>query len=134
MSEELEVRSEELKVTSEELCKALRCSTTPFEKCTGCPYDSTESLEDVKERFPDDNIIPPEADCDGMYHFCDVERISLDAAERIEGLNARLDKAVELLKAKFLAADLCSVCKHGVESDFLDFCTDCCGDRFEWKE
>ena len=107
-----------MKVTSEELCKALRCSATPIPKgadiiqyCKGCPYNKN-----------------------GMSSCCDVDRMGMDAAARIEKLDARLDKAVELLKAKFLAADLCSVCKHGIESDFLDFCTDCCGDRFEWRE
>ncbi len=124
----------EKKVSSEELCKALRCAATPFEKCTECPYDSTESLEDFKERFPDDNIIPPEADCDGMYHFCDVDRIALDAAERIEELEKRLVKALCNMHAMAEGADHCFMCKHDNHADVDSYCQGCDGENFEWKE
>ena len=71
---------------TKEIIRALRCAATPYETCTGCPYDRAESLEPIKERFPGNEVALPETDSDGLYHFCDVDKIALDAADRLEEL------------------------------------------------
>ena len=85
------------KVTPEELVKALRCSALPmhdpYEKCIGCPYDMAEDpdefFRELKE-IVDGKIILPKVQSDGMHHYCDVDRIALDAADMIEEFEKRM--------------------------------------------
>ena len=95
------------KVTPEELVKALRCSAIPHETCTGCPYDRAESLEPIKERFPGNEVDLQETDSDGLYHFCDVDRIALDAADMIEAATEK-QKTCPLCHDAYMEIEACN--------------------------
>lgn len=122
----------ERKVTSEELVKALRCAATPIPKdtdlmelCKGCPYDHTEKPEKF-EMFL--------AEKDGLVHCCDADRMSMDAAARIEELEKRLVKALCNMHAMAEGVDHCFMCKHDNHADVDSYCQGCDGENFEWKE
>ena len=123
---------DERKVTSEELCKALRCSATVMPKeadiltyCKGCPYDHTEKPEKF-EMFL--------AEKDGLLHSCYVDRMTMDAAERIEELTAQVERARAALTGAARVVEMCNECAHSFSENAGQFCEDCCGENFEWKE
>lgn len=61
-----------------ELIRALRCTATPYSKCRGekCPYGNMERLEPEVQK----------AVGRGFWFSCDVDRIALEAADRLEKL------------------------------------------------
>ena len=85
------------KVTPEALVKALRCSASPidghYDNCKGCPYDMAEDPDEFfreLEEIVDGKIVLPNVQSDGMHHYCDVDRIALDAADMIEEFEKRM--------------------------------------------
>ena len=123
---------DERKVTSEELCKALRCSAGRFQRgtdlseyCKGCPYDMTEEPRDEFKNM---------AEMDGLIHWCNVDQMAVDAADRIEELTAKVKKATDAIREAASKAELCDLCARSFSENAWQFCEDCDWDNFEWKE
>lgn len=68
-------------MTDKEIVRTLRCTSTPggeHEDCTGCPYYKQERLSaELKERLLVDT-----------WPSGDIDKVGLDAADRIERLEA----------------------------------------------
>ena len=121
-----------MRVESGEIIEALRCSATPIPKgtdclkhCKGCPYDYTEKPGKF-EMFL--------AEKDGLLHGCDVDRMAMDAAERIEELEKRVLTLVRAMQFKPLLGELCGNCKYEERQPGEAPCENCKGLNFEWKE
>lgn len=71
-------------MSTEEIVKALRCTSTPWggkdeeEVCKDCPYLTKEE--------PTAEFMFAANKTDGMIWVCDVDKITLDAADRLEEL------------------------------------------------
>lgn len=76
-------------MSCEDIIMALRCISTPgseHEDCTGCPYFKQERLSaELQERLLVDT-----------WPSCDCNKVCMDAADRIE----RLDAENKALRAK----------------------------------
>jgi hypothetical protein len=76
-------------MSCEDIIRALRCISTPdgeHEDCTGCPYYKKERLSaELQERLLIDT-----------WPRCDCDKVCMDAADRIE----RLDAENKALRAK----------------------------------
>lgn len=79
-------------MSCEDIIRALRCIYTPggeHEDCTGCPYWKKEQLNGrLKEKLGTDT-----------WTSCDIDKVGLDAADRIERLEAE-NKALCAMVAK----------------------------------
>lgn len=79
-------------MSCEDIVRALRCISTPggeHEDCTGCPYYKKERLSaELKERLLVDT-----------WPRCDCDKVCMDAADRIERLEAE-NKALCAMVAK----------------------------------
>lgn len=73
--------------TAKEIVEALRCSSSTDAACKkrGCPYYSQASRDQQKEFFEHSKVNPKKIP-DDFWDECDVDRISMDAAELIEEL------------------------------------------------
>lgn len=65
------MRSEVIELSTQEIIRALRCAASPYPgatTCTGCPYSDQQVTDE------------------GLAVWCDVDRILLDAADRLSRL------------------------------------------------
>lgn len=81
--------------TINEIIKALRCTGTPRPKydCPNCPYRKLEKVEDgipIKE----DIII----DGEKYWENCDVEQVTIDAANMLEKIQQNMEEDINILK------------------------------------
>lgn len=81
---------------------ALRCTSTPRPKygCTDCPYRRLEKVEDdipIKE----DVII----DGEKYWEICDVEQVTIDAANMLEKIQQNMETDIKSLKAWEITAE-----------------------------
>lgn len=79
-------------MSCEDIIRALRCTSTPGDhtsNCEQCPYWKKEQLNgQLKEKLGTDE-----------WTSCDIDKVGLDAADRIERLEAE-NKALRAMVAK----------------------------------
>ena len=86
-----------MRVESGEIIRALRCSSNPMkdERCNGCPYEGAEDIEELRRELEEacgGPVVLPVTQSDGLHHYCDVDRIAQDAADRIEELERKEER------------------------------------------
>lgn len=84
--------------TAKEIVEALRCSSSTDAACKkrGCPYYSRVP-RDQQKKFFEHSKVNPKKISDEFWDDCDVDRISMDAAELIEELAGILETRPMLL-------------------------------------
>ena len=79
-------------MSGDDIIRALRCTSTPGDhpsNCEQCPYWKKEQLNgQLKEKLGTDE-----------WTSCDIDKVGLDAADRIERLEAE-NKALRAMVAK----------------------------------
>lgn len=117
-------------LTAGEIAKALRCIASPWdgkdetETCKDCPYL-------IKEKPTTVSLFAANK-TDGMVWSCDIDRIALDAAGRLEELTKKLTKAGCDLLGVAQGADPCSTCTYRKTGGTDGRCEGCDGENYEW--
>lgn len=96
-------------MTDQELIRALRCTSTPggpLMDCEKCPYRVVEAVpEHLREQVGSDE-----------WESCDVDKIGVDAADRLTSLMEDLERVTrerDAAVAQLASLDVCIYCKNG---------------------
>ena len=118
-------------IATEEIVKALRCTASPWdgkdetETCKDCPYLTKEE--------PTAEFVFAANKTDGMIWGCDVDKIALDAASRLDELTKKLTRAGCDLLGVAQGAGPCSTCIYRNTGDTDGRCEGCDGENYEWR-